>query len=274
MERTTFVLFFACALLVVIFFGLLELSFYLRQQQNAPLSQPPAHGTACVVEADFSSMPGGTNMTLLEKALEKRFSHMGVRAYLEPVSASQLKIMLPVAATDANESVGDEITRRGFLEFRVVNDNSEQIINNNEPIPPGYEVMPSLQKPSVGQPAERLVVRQQAEDGLAGDFVQNARVVPDNLGNPQIEFMLTKDAADRFAKVTTEYAPDKTTGTYHRLAIIVDDELYSAPRIAEPIVDGMCEISGNFTEPEAYHLAQVLNSPLPVPLKIVETHSF
>ena len=274
MNRTTFILFFACGLLAVVFFGLLELSLYLRNQQDAPLSKAPEHGTEFIVEADLSQSPGMTNLVPVEKALDKRFSHLGLRAFVEPTSASRLRIVLPATESNDVDSVHQTITRRGFLEFRLVSDQSDDIIQKNEPIPAGYEMMQSLQMVPGQQSHERLVVSTQTADGLAGNLVQSAYVAPDNLGNPQICFQLTPDAATRFGQVTTQYAPDKTTGAAHRLAIIMDGGLYSAPRILDPITGGSCMMAGNFTDAEAYHLAQVLNSPLPVPLTIVQTNSF
>jgi preprotein translocase subunit SecD len=274
MKGTLFIVSICLASLIVALLVLIGLDQYLGHWEIAPLSKPPLHGMAFVVESDFSQTPGATNMDQLEEALQKRLSGIGMRAFIEPVSASQLRIMLPFIDSNRVEAARANIAHAGFLEFRAVNDESDEIIRNNEPIAPGYEVLPSLERIPGQQTPERLVVKKRAENGLAGGFVQNARVVPGYLGTPQIEFTLTKDAAARFAQVTTQYAPDKTTGVRHRLAIIVDGQLYSAPIIDEPILSGSCQISGNFTEEEAELLAHVLNDPLPVAVKIVDTNSF
>ena len=52
------------------------------------------------------------------------------------------------------------------------------------------------------------------------------------------------------------------------LAIMLDGELYSAPRINEPITGGRCQISraGGFPADEAYRLASVLENPLQAPV--------
>ena len=247
---------------------------YLSHLANAPLSKPPEHGTAFVVEADFSQMPGDTNMASLEKALQNRFSNIGTRAFIEPVSASQLRITLPVMESNEVEYAREAITHRGLLEFRLVNDNSEEIIQNHEPIPPGYEVMQPLEMEPGQTVPEHLVVKKKAEDGLAGNFIKSARVLTGSMGAPQIDFTMTDDATTAFAHVTTEYGPDPQTGLKHRLAIILDGELYSAPMIDEPIMNGECQITGNFTDEDAGQLAQILNSPLPVALNIVETNSY
>jgi preprotein translocase subunit SecD len=274
MKKIFLILLLCFAGLVIAFLALAGLSSYLDYLATAPLSKAPEHGTELIIEADFSQAPGNTNMAPLEKALQKRFSGIGARAFMEPVSASKLRIVLPAAESNIVGEIGDNITRAGFLEFRLVNDNSEEIVKNNEPIPNGYEMLQSLQLVPGQKLPERLIVKKKPEDGLAGDFVQSAAVTYGNMGEPQIEFEMNKNATARFAQVTTEYAPDKPTGVRHRVAVILDGQLYSAPQIEGPIVDGYCMISGSFTEEDARRLAQLLNDPLPARVKIIETNSF
>ena len=83
-----------------------------------------------------------------------------------------------------------------------------------------------------------------------------------NLGDPQINFELTADGAQKFADVTRE-------NVGHRLAIVLDGELYSAPNINTPIETGSGMIEGSFTPEAAQELANVLQNPLKAPLKIV-----
>ena len=55
------------------------------------------------------------------------------------------------------------------------------------------------------------------------------------------------------------------------LAIILDNEVVSAPVIRDAIVTGNGQISGNFSVPEANNLAILLRSgALPAPLNIIE----
>jgi SecD/SecF fusion protein len=274
MKKIVLIIFLCGSFLFLTVLFLVCLSSYLNHLAEAPLSKPPEHGTTFVVEASFSPAFGDTNMASLEKVLGKRFAYLGTRAFMEPVSASQLRISVPVTTSNDVEHVREAIIHSASLEFRLVNDQSEEILKNNWPIPPGYEVMQSLEMAPGQTTPFRFVVRKVAEDGLAGNFVQTARVVEGSLGAPEISFTLNPDAAKRFAEVTTKYSPDPQTGQMHFLAIVLDGDLYSAPYIKQPIVDGTCEIDGNFTDEEAEQLAQLLNNPLPVALKIVETKSY
>ncbi|MEX2275512.1 MAG: protein translocase subunit SecD [Actinomycetota bacterium] len=76
----------------------------------------------------------------------------------------------------------------------------------------------------------------------------------------QVEFQLTSEGKGQFGDVTTELVG-------RQLAIILDQEVISAPSINEPITGGSGVITGDFTEQEARDLSTTLNSgSLPVQL--------
>ena len=106
---------------------------------------------------------------------------------------------------------------------------------------------------------------------LGGDTVQNAFVTYDQMTSvPKISLEFDNEGKKTFGSVTEQYGP-KEDGTYRLLAIILDDKLYSAPRINEPIYSGRAEISGSFSVTEARRLVNVLRAgALPGRVKIVE----
>jgi SecD/SecF fusion protein len=81
------------------------------------------------------------------------------------------------------------------------------------------------------------------------------------VGDPEVEFTLNDEGARRFAEITRN-------NVGRRLAIVLDHELYSAPRINGEIPTGRGEITGNFSIEEAQQLANVLQNPLQVPVGI------
>jgi len=85
----------------------------------------------------------------------------------------------------------------------------------------------------------------------------------DSMGQPQIYFQLNPAGTIAFAELTR-------TNVDHRLAIVLDGELSSAPVIKAPMETGLCEISGSFTDTEARALANLMGDPLPVPVTLVE----
>ena len=106
---------------------------------------------------------------------------------------------------------------------------------------------------------------------MGGDKIDNAFVTYDQMtGLPAISLKFSKEGAKEFGNVTREFSPSED-GVYRRMAIILDDTLYSAPRINEAITSGSAEISGSFTVTEARRLVNVLRAgALPGRVKIVE----
>ncbi|MES2590060.1 MAG: protein translocase subunit SecD [Bacteroidota bacterium] len=79
-----------------------------------------------------------------------------------------------------------------------------------------------------------------------------------------VDLTMTSDGADRWAEMTTQNA-----GKF--VAITMDDVVYSAPRVNEPITGGNTQISGSFSIQEAQDLAGLLNGgALPAPCVIKE----
>ncbi len=96
-----------------------------------------------------------------------------------------------------------------------------------------------------------------------------------NLGY-EITLELRPEGRERFRKITTDYAvggekqhPLSAQGFRRQLAIIMDDNLLSAPNLNDPIAGGIASITGNFSFEEARTLAASLDSgALPAPIRI------
>src|SRR6202022_4944951 len=81
---------------------------------------------------------------------------------------------------------------------------------------------------------------------------------------PIVSFKFNLNGARRFAQVTQE-------NVGRPFAIVLDNEVISAPVIREPILGGSGQISGGFTVEQANNLAILLPAgPLPAPLTIIE----
>jgi SecD/SecF fusion protein len=185
---------------------------------------------------------------------------------IQPAGGNQILIQLPGLSQSVKESAKAQIQKAAYLEFRMVKEDSDQILKNGEPVPPGYELLKYVQKQASG-PSQifTFIVRKKPEDGLAGDIVDNALVSRDNLGNPEISFTLTSDGAKRFADVTRN-------NIGQRLAIVLDGELQTfPPTIQGAIETGNPQITGHFTDQEAFELANVLRNPLRAPLKYISS---
>jgi len=100
---------------------------------------------------------------------------------------------------------------------------------------------------------------------MTGDVVADARLRPSSdLEGPYVELVLNDRGAKLFEKITGE-------NVGRRLAIILDNTVYSAPVIREKIGGGRASITGNFDIKEARDLAIVLRAgALPAPVTIAE----
>jgi preprotein translocase subunit SecD len=92
----------------------------------------------------------------------------------------------------------------------------------------------------------------------------NARVNFDQFNMPYVGITFDSSGAKRFERVTGE-------NIKKRMAIILDNNVYSAPVIQDKISGGRAQITGNFTMDEARDLAIVLRAgSLPAPVRILE----
>lgn len=102
---------------------------------------------------------------------------------------------------------------------------------------------------------------------LTGSYLKNADVSYDNLGRPQIQFEMTTEGAKIFAQITRE-------NIGKQLAITLDGEVQTAPRINTEIPSGSGVISGNYSVEEAKGMATLLNAgALPVKAEIAEVRT-
>lgn len=99
---------------------------------------------------------------------------------------------------------------------------------------------------------------------LEGDVVTDARQVLDQTSRPAVSMQMNADGARKWRKLTAD-------NVGRRIAVVLDDYVYTAPVVNGEIPTGQSEISGNFSLLEAQDLANILKSgSLPAPTQIVE----
>ncbi len=106
--------------------------------------------------------------------------------------------------------------------------------------------------------------RRGGQAALEGDVITDARQVFDDRGKPAVSMQMNSSGARAWKKVTANNID-------RRIAITLDNHVYSAPVVNTEIPSGSSQITGNFTIEEAKDLANILNAgSLPAPVKIVE----
>jgi SecD/SecF fusion protein len=236
-------------------------------------------GTSFLVGLDTTKLSTNADRGVaLENAVEvlrKRVDALGVaEPLIQPSGADRILIQLPGLSQADMERAKANIEKAAFLEFRMVHPESDELLAQGI-VEPGYEVLKLEVRPRGAAAAtgersiEQLLVKKGAERGLTGAYLTRAWMDRNPLTNePEIKFQLNDAGAKLFEEITREHSPKGNKK--HRMAIVLDGELYSAPGIDEPIPGGSARISGSFTAVEAQQLASVLENPLEAPVKIIE----
>jgi preprotein translocase subunit SecD len=240
----------------------------VRQRPVAPLAQAPGHGISFILEVEPAKTESATNdLGLLKAPVLKRSDQIGLKIFWELISETQVRVAVAAGSSGEGERLRRALFRPGRLEFRLVHEDSDRMIAVGE-LPPGYELLQHEEgRASGGRRTERVIIKKKSEAGLSGNLIKEAMVTRGSLGEPEIHFTLQPEAAAAFAKVTGDNAG-------RRLAIVVDGELCSAPRINEPIKTGTGMITGGFDAREALEIAGALDCPLPFAVKVVELRGY
>lgn len=99
---------------------------------------------------------------------------------------------------------------------------------------------------------------------LDGEVITDARQEIDERGRPAVSMSMNSEGARTWKRMTANNINE-------RIAIVLDDYVYSAPVVQSEIAGGTSSISGNFTIEEAKDLANILKAgALPAPTRIVE----
>lgn len=103
---------------------------------------------------------------------------------------------------------------------------------------------------------------------LEGDHVTDAYVTTDpSTGQLAISLKMDSEGARIWGRMTTKAANDNN----REIAIVLDSQVVSAPRVINPITTGDSQITGQFTVQEAQDLANILQiGKLPARTKIIQ----
>ncbi len=87
------------------------------------------------------------------EVLRKRVDAFGVaEPVIQPAGGNRILIQLPGLSQSAKESAKQQIQKAAYLEFRMVKADSDQILKNGEPVPPGYQLLKYVQQ-QAGSPS-------------------------------------------------------------------------------------------------------------------------
>jgi len=175
------------------------------------------------------------------------------------------RILIQLPGVKDPERAKNLIGKTALLEFKLVDEenNPQDAVNGN--VPPGDELLLQIIEDDTTGRIKKTPFLVKKRTYLTGEYLTDARVQIDSqFGESYVSIDFDKKGARLFERVTEE-------NVKKRLAIVLDNNVYSAPVIQEKISGGMARITGNFTTEEAHDLAIVLRAgALPAPVKILE----
>lgn len=245
----------------------------LRQLTEPFSTGMMAGGT--ITEANLvEPQPGSFRITLTDQGINYRLStavsqsievvrrRVDELGTTEPVIQRQGvdRIMVQVPGLQDPARLKALLNQTAQLTFRLVDTqhSAQAVAAGQEPAPAGSQLLYTTDNP----PMPILVQRQVM---VSGENLTDAQAGFDQQTNAAVvNIRFDSRGAQRFGAVTQQ-------NVNRPFAIVLDDQVLSAPNIREPILGGQAQISGNFTVQTANDLAVLLRAgALPANLDIME----
>jgi preprotein translocase subunit SecD len=251
-------------------------------EENYPILLPVETGTSLVWKISDKEAQRIKDTTA-DQALETIRNRIDQFGVAEPTihrqGENEIVIQLP-GVKDPKRAI-DLIGKTAQLEFKLVNDDTNVAAELPQSIAPGEEE--ELLKQFAGRIPEDteilfekrvnketgavrkipLLLKKQA--ALTGDLLSDAKVnIDSRFSEPYVSLSFNAAGAKLFEEVTG-------ANVKKRLAISLDNTIYSAPVIQEKIAGGNAQITGSFSMEEAKDLSIVLRAgALPAPMKMLQ----
>ena len=198
------------------------------------------------------------------ETIRNRIDEFGVSEPIIRIQGKrQILVQLP-GVTDTSRAK-DLIGKTALLEFRLVDEEHDVAKALKGDVPVGSEILYQIKRDPQTGLTSRVPYLIKKGTSLTGADLADAQVRIDGRYNePYVGLEFNRKGAVIFEKITEE-------NLKKRLAIVLDNHVYSAPVIQDRISGGSAQITGNFTDQEAHDLAIVLRAgSLPAPVKIME----
>ncbi len=228
-------------------------------------------GVGGVPELAFSELPDGKlAITLTPDGITARMSALiaqsieVIRNRVDEVGTTEPtiqrqgenRVLVQVPGFQDSTRLKELISKTARLTFHLVHPTMTASVAEQQGIPPGYMIVPSADGGSE-------LLNENVE--LGGESLTNAQPAFDQQsGRSVVSFSFDTRGAIVFGEITS-------ANIGKRFAIVLDNEVITAPVIQTAITGGSGQISGNFTPQSANDLAVLLRAgALPATLDIVE----
>jgi preprotein translocase subunit SecD len=213
------------------------------------------------------------------ETIRNRIDQFGVA---EPVvqrqGLNQIVVQLP--GVKEPKRAKDLIKETALLEFKMLDEDNQMRVDLPTRIPKDKEAEILQQFESKVPEGDQILFERAVDKDtgreyripylvkkrvmLTGDVLSDARVSIGQFNDPYVSITFDSRGGQEFERITGD-------NVKKRMAVVLDNTIYSAPVIQERISGGRAQITGTFTTQEANDLAIVLRAgALPAPLKIVQ----
>lgn len=175
------------------------------------------------------------------------------------------RILIQLPGIKDTQRAKDLIGRTALLEFKLLDETHDLTSALNGEVPPGSQILYEVRNDPETKRVRKQPYLVKKRTALTGAHLTDARVQIDSQYNdPYVSINFDKKGARMFERITEE-------NVNKRLAIVLDNKVYSAPVIQEKIAGGQARITGSFSTEEARDLAIALRAgALPAPVNIIE----
>ncbi|WP_127143502.1 protein translocase subunit SecD [Pelagibacterium montanilacus] len=195
--------------------------------------------------------------TLVAQSVEVIRNRIDEVGTTEPViqRQGQDRVLVQVPGFDDSERLKDLISQTARLTFHMVYPGMTAEQAQAQGVPPGTMILPS------NDGTNELLYE---DVSLGGEQLVDAQPAFDDRNQSVVTFRFNTQGAITFGEITTQ-------NVGRRFAIVLDDQVITAPVIQQAITGGTGQISGNFTPETASDLAVLLRAgALPATLDVVE----
>jgi len=189
--------------------------------------------------------------------VERRVNQLGT---VEPVIQRQGtdRILVQVPGLQDPSRLKELLGKTAKMEFRMVDTTVSPDQAQQGRVPPDSDVLMSSTSPKIPYVIKKQILVS------GGDLTDAQPGFDQRSGEPIVSFRFNTSGSRKFAQATSENVGQP-------FAIVLDNEVISAPVIREPITGGSGQISGSFTVQQANDLAILLRAgALPAPLTVIE----
>ncbi len=214
------------------------------------------------------------------ETIRNRIDQFGVsEPTIHRQAANEIVVQLP-GVKDAKRAI-DLVGKTAILEFKLLDDESalaaelpasieageedKLLAQYADKLPKDDEILFERVTDKDTGYVKKIVYLLKKQSLMTGEFLTEARVnIDESYNEPYVGISFNSTGAKLFEQITGN-------NIKKRLAIILDNNVHSAPMIQDKISGGDAQITGSFTMDEAKDLAIVLRSgSLPAPLRMLQ----